>query len=761
MYNVHILSILLVLTHFFYADGDTCIGSTPRKRPCNSDECTPPNIKRGRYMYRSQPTPRTTKKLATYRRNVCNLRARLFRSKRPRKVSEINSIIETSKAYLSESCHKLFVAQLKLSKVNKFGRRWPPHMKDFALSLYYHSPRTYRFLQRTLCLPSVRSLLSWQKRVTVKPGIDNNVLASLKDYSCNLTDSNRVVVLMIDEMAVKENLHYDPSTDSIVGFCNDGVNQTPKMGRHCLVAMIKGINKRWKQTLGYWVTHDSTNADVLKNIVLECINSLNDVGYIVKVLTCDQGPHNQALANKLGVNAASPHFVVNNELIYFMYDPPHLLKSVRNNLVKYNFNFDGKLVRWSDFQTLSDSTDPLRLKMMPKITTFHSRPKAFKKMKVKLASQVFSMSVSVTMSVMAALKKLSTTALATSEFFEFMDKLFDTCNSSQLNPHPFKHRSAITADSKHSKFLLDALHTFERSNFVGCKRQPACLNGWKITIQALLLLSEELRNSYNIPKLCTRVLNQDALENLFSVIRQQHGCNDNPTVLQFGRGYKHLLLTSLSKLSQSSNCELDLELVLLKLNKFMSERPPPSTLEVDDMCMSTDDDVPHEVDDIEANVIYYVTGYLCKRFLKSHKCEKCQALLTCTDPEERLLCENHHIFTYLKAHEGLEKEFGGLTLPREEVFHAIKAWEEIFQTCFHDNMHVQRIANKLMLTLLNHKDFIGTALCNPSAETAFLQCYLTVRIFWAVKLCNQKRLADKCHTSTTSSTKKLSKVMHL
>jgi len=64
-------------------------------------------------------------------------------------------------------------------------------------------------------------------------------------------------------------------------------------------------------------------------------------------------------------------------------------------------------------------------------------------------------------------------------------------------------------------------------------RQPACLKGWKMGIKALLQLWEVLHEEYGIKFLLTNRLNQDCVENLFSVIRAKMGPNDRPDAAQF------------------------------------------------------------------------------------------------------------------------------------------------------------------------------------------------------------------------------------
>ncbi|KAJ4447533.1 hypothetical protein ANN_09540 [Periplaneta americana] len=60
--------------------------------------------------------------------------------------------------------------------------------------------------------------------------------------------SENVCPLIIDEIAIRQQLHYDSKSDMIKGFADDVIARYPmKIGNHCLMAMVKGIKKGWKQ----------------------------------------------------------------------------------------------------------------------------------------------------------------------------------------------------------------------------------------------------------------------------------------------------------------------------------------------------------------------------------------------------------------------------------------------------------------------------------------------------------------------------------
>lgn len=101
-------------------------------------------------------------------------------------------------------------------------------------------------------------------------------------------------------------------------------------------------------------------------------------------------------------------FLINDEEIVPLYDPPHLLKCMRNNLLtkNLNFNYNGKnqTASWSHIETLyglDKQNEIYELRTLPKLTESHIIPSKIKKMRVSVAAQVFSHRVASTMNLMA------------------------------------------------------------------------------------------------------------------------------------------------------------------------------------------------------------------------------------------------------------------------------------------------------------------------------------------------------------------------
>jgi hypothetical protein len=111
-----------------------------------------------------------------------------------------------------------------------------------------------------------------------------------------------------------------------------------------MVFMIKGLAKKWKQPLAYCFTENAMNsANVVKNI--KNIRSLQDIGLKVVATMCDQ--YNSAAVNKQkqareGTRHDLNSFFVEGNEIIALYDAPHLLKGIRNNMLNGDVQFQWK-----------------------------------------------------------------------------------------------------------------------------------------------------------------------------------------------------------------------------------------------------------------------------------------------------------------------------------------------------------------------------------------------------------------------------------
>lgn len=138
---------------------------------------------------------------------------------------------------------------------------------------------------------------------------------------------------------------------------------------------------------------------------------------MVVATVCDQGSTNQSAIKTLlketneqftRTNQENPYFgfVEGNQEIIPLFDVPHLMKGIRNNLLNKDLHFtlnkEKKIAKWShivQFYKL-DSSEP-SLRICSKLTDSHILIDRINKMKVKNCTQVFSNTVGVLMKIIS------------------------------------------------------------------------------------------------------------------------------------------------------------------------------------------------------------------------------------------------------------------------------------------------------------------------------------------------------------------------
>ena len=145
---------------------------------------------------------------------------------------------------------------------------------------------------------------------------------------------------------------------------------------------------------------------------------------------------------------------------------------------------------------------------------------------------------------MVRFKILPQEALKTADFIDKFDKLFDIFNSStRLSGNAYKN--PITHGCHQLEFLEQLLPSLKTVQKPSAQKLLPCVEGWVIAIGCLRELWQDLHVNHGVQKLCTNRINQDSLENFFSMIRGKGGHRDNPDPVQFLAAYRALCVDSM------------------------------------------------------------------------------------------------------------------------------------------------------------------------------------------------------------------------
>ena len=187
------------------------------------------------------------------------------------------------------------------------------------------------------------------------PGFQLPVVEQLWKDINNMEDHTKWVVLIFDEMKVKDDLVYDKHTGSMVGFIHSNdvekeleeLSETsPSTKSSCsnkmlatnmLTFMVRSICSKFELAFGHFPTR-SANAEMLYDLVWEAVQILEGIGLKVIAITCDGASSNRKFF-KMHAHGAHDKityktrniYASDQRWIYFFSDVPHLLKTVRNS----------------------------------------------------------------------------------------------------------------------------------------------------------------------------------------------------------------------------------------------------------------------------------------------------------------------------------------------------------------------------------------------------------------------------------------------
>ena len=746
-------------------------------------------------------------KLAYTQKCLSRARVSLFRQKQ---VGTVNKISPTSTACAWPSfCNRanalppvakqFIMSQVQALSVSRFGMRWTQQDKLLALGLYYKSPSAYRFMQHTFRLPTERTLRNYITGFDVTTGFDTDFMAALQKRVEALNDAERNVVVTFDGMSLRSALKYFEHDDRIVGFEDlasfGGVSVN--VAKHALQFMVRGISSRWKQPVGHFFIGASVNSEILKSMIVSLITKLEAIGLHVAAVVCDQEASHRVCLNALGVTNEAPFFTsTSGNVVYVLNDPPHLIKNVRNNLLRYDFLIDDAVVSFEHIATLFELEQANVLRFVPKLTKGHIEMNNFKKMNVKLATQVLSHSVASGIRAYIALNQMSSDANPTADFVERINRLFDIMNSNNPKVNN-KWKKPLTSETvEQLQELKNAAQWIEKWHFRS-KKKPSVVkvtlpfkSGFVMTLNALHDVCCSLLCHYNFRFILTSRFNQDIVENWFSCIRGKGRNNDSRTTVEYEAASKNVTVNWMLKPpTKGANCELDCDSFIGLMKDLDSSRklaevrtPDSCSPSVTDLSDSFEPDPSDDIDvsvdwcqlcalnDVDSNVVCYIAGYICAKINKKISCPDCHTAYVHSKETWKTLHATHTVLVQTRQFDWAKY---GLTVPSPALYELCCAIERVVQTNMEGVMAGPGVMGSLKDIFMQSVDRESYEIncCCKVHQTYWLNAavtlFLRVRIHHFVKVRNRelKQLAAKqkekhAHAAVSKPSRKLKKVKH-
>lgn len=485
-------------------------------------------------------------------------------------------------------------SQLRNHRRSKYKYSFTLDDKLLALSLQKRSAKTYKFLSKLFILPSKETLRSLINGIDMSVGIHTHSIEMLSSKIQSMDEPKQFYcVLLFDEIRLTENLEYNVSEDSVCGFVNDESETFPEFANSAMVWQLQGIHGTpWKQPVAFTLNRGTCSwTDICtyyKKIVRKCIN----VGIHVVASICDQGGTNiRALSHMIEMsrreafqrNEELRHNVImiDDQKVVVLYDPPHLLKAMRNNLLvkTLTFEVDGtrKIADWKHVElTYQIDRSFNHRRILTKLSDLHVFEKKMKKMKVSYAAQIISHTLASVMSLMSrnriksecGEKQLPAEAEDTAELLFFMNDLFDSVNNRCLST---SDEEIVVKWNNMLRILKTMKFTVTRK---AEKQVPPVLTNLILTLENFILLQKYLRQ-LGFKNFNPRLFNQDALENFFGQIRQHGMRNTRPDCSNFQHYYKSLHI-DIATHDAGFNCEKTGSNVLINLKNLIQHKIPSS-----------------------------------------------------------------------------------------------------------------------------------------------------------------------------------------
>lgn len=394
--------------------------------------------------------------------------------------------------------------------------------KSIGLTIMRQSPKSYKFLQRIYMLPSKNVLNQVAEDQTIEAANNRQMLETIKRKVSSWVFNKKYCAVTFDQVAL------------------GNTRETNCFGDHALVFILRGALHQWLQPIAFYCCKGPISGMKLKHIIKDVVSSVSDTGLIPVALICDQNVAFRSALKSLKKDTRREQFEASERIrdvikikehnLSLIYNPLNLLKGLRNNFLKKNLKYDGKICKWSDIVTAYRRGGPRRLPLH----NLHDEdviPDQIKKTKVGNCAKVFSATVAAILFVASTFEESDeaharSTMINTAELIEFLVSLFDSATGTMIQPllnQPGRMkplRTAVVMESAHHEFWNEAIAKIKKMAFVddnGRETVVPTLKNWVTTLESYQRLWQYFKSrivAYMFPG----YLNSDLVRNFFQIL---------------------------------------------------------------------------------------------------------------------------------------------------------------------------------------------------------------------------------------------------
>ena len=443
-------------------------------------------------------------------------------------------------------------------------RRYDPALIRWCLLIHFHSPAAYKAILQSnfLLLPSERLLRTYSSPLTVNVGLGQDRMEYLQSVASKMNDLQKCVALIVDEMYIKSEVAF--SGGMLHGYAEnkDGAEAATTI----VTVMMQSLCGDFRDIVSYYPVKQLTGDDET-TYVRDAVVFLESLGMKVTSIICDNSKVNRIMMKNFGVEIADGiitfprHPVDPSRTLYFIIDPCHLIKCIRNNWInKGMFKINDEDVSFEYIRRLFSEDQKRTVKLAPKLTIKVVSPTNTERQRVRLAANLFSSQIcSALETYMLSNPVEFSGAMACINFIKKIKTFWNWSNIQNLyqgqhNRDEEQNAFTSAADTRFSqmdemKIWLSSWNP-DTTPRTGLTRET--YSAFMLTLTALRQLTQSLLTDHEAPFVLTGRYQQDPLEERFGAHRQRAGCSYNPSALQFAQTEKKLSVIKF--VLQNNNC---------------------------------------------------------------------------------------------------------------------------------------------------------------------------------------------------------------
>ncbi|XP_072159205.1 uncharacterized protein [Bemisia tabaci] len=248
----------------------------------------------------------------------------------------VHEILGTDHGLEEEKATKLEFLIEQLQLVFLTCVRYSPKMLVWAATMFYSHPGAYKAMRATKCLTLPYPGYLQQFLVKIgnnDPGLGPSQIAFLKEKFKLLQEDQKHVSIMLDEIYVIPRFSYKGG--KIYGLAEES-NEPNDVSAGTLQAfMYNSLQAKNKDVIALFPVR-KLNGELLHKLTLQVLKVMEEVGFRVLAMSCDDNQVNVKMYKLLGngkLEISIPHPFNPEERLFLLFDSVHLFKNCRNNWI--------------------------------------------------------------------------------------------------------------------------------------------------------------------------------------------------------------------------------------------------------------------------------------------------------------------------------------------------------------------------------------------------------------------------------------------